>query len=87
MHLIKTLIDIIDFILSIIWQFVVAFGDWFGIGDFIQSKLLFWLILIALSTCGIYVSTKNKKKLWVVISSLSDIALLFGSMLSFKKSK
>jgi len=87
MNLITTLFDVFGFLLSCFWQFIVAFWDLLGVGDFIQSKLFFWLILIALSSCGIYFSAKHKKTLWTVISSLSDIALLFGAIFSSKKSK
>ena len=87
MNLITALFDAFGLLLSCFWQFIVAFWDWLGIGDFIESKLFFWLILIALSSCGIYFSAKHKKTLWTVISSLSDMALLFGAIFSSKKSK
>ena len=87
MYLIETLFDDICHLLSWIWQFVIAFWDLLGIGDFLQNKAIFWLVLFALSLCGTYISAKNKKTLWTVISSLSDIALLFGAIFSRKKSK
>ncbi len=87
MYLIETLSEAFGLIFSCFWQFIVAFWDLLGVGDFIESKLFFWFILFALSSCGIYFSAKHKKTLWTVISSLSDIALLFGAIFSSKKSK
>lgn len=87
MNLTTALFDAFGFLLSCFWQVIVAFWDLIGVGDFIQSKLFFWLILIALSSCGIYFSAKHKKTLCAVISSLSDIALLFGAIFSLKKIK
>lgn len=86
MYLIETLFEAICHLLSWIWQFVIAFWDLLGIGDFLQSKAIFWLILFVLSLCGTYISAKNKKTLWTLISSLSDIALLFGAIISYVKS-
>ena len=85
MNLITELFDAFGLLLSCLWQVAVAFWDLLGIGDFIQSRLFFWLILIALSSCGIYFSAKHKKTLWTVISSLSDIILIFGAIFSSKK--
>ena len=87
MYLIETLFEAFGLIFSCFWQVTVDFWDLLGIGDFIQSKLFFRLVLFVLSSCGIYFSAKHKKTLWTVISSLSDIALLFGAIFSRKKSK
>ena len=87
MYLIKTLFDAFKQLIAWVMQFMIAFWDWLDIGDFLQNKLVFWIILFVFSVFGTYVSAKNKRKLWVGICSASDVITIIGAVISSRVSK
>ena len=87
MYLIKTLFDTCKQLIDWIMQFMIAFWDWLGIGDFLRNSFAFWSILLVLSIFGTYVSAKNKRKLWVGICSVSDVVAIIGGVISSRVSK
>ncbi len=87
MHLLKSIIRGLELIFFTIWQLIINFWDYLGLGDFLQNTFIFLAILFVLSNAGLFVSTKHKKTIRAIIFSFSDVVLIIRSFFSYIKSR
>ena len=85
MQVIKSVLEVIAFLISSVWKIAISFWDLLGIGDYLLNTIIFWCVILLMLITGTCVSAKNKKKIRTGIFVAADIITFIGAIISAEK--